>query len=556
MGAGPVLLLLALLAQTPGCGNEPETTGDGATRGAPEAARASWRPSPRSPLGTNLSFVRNFATALAFSDVFKESSPFDDPDVPDPEWNPGSNLVKDADGWVVSFPGARYWTVMRRELDEDGGGPTHYPAGDYRFSYRGAGTFSFGFDATLVHHDRAAHQALVRVKQPSTGGILLEITETDPERNGDYLREMSFRPVTAAGGDAGSTFNPWFLDSLRGFQVLRFMDWQGTNGSRQVRFADRTRPTSQTQASEQGVSIEHMVELANQLGSDPWFCIPHAADDDYVMRFARIVRDRLDPGLQAFVEYSNEVWNPGFEQNGFAAERGRQLGLGAPEDLRFYAKRSVEIFRIWEEVFGDRRRLARVLSTQNVNTWASEQILDFDVAGGEPAHRFADYLAVAPYFNGFNSNGCDPENDVQVASRLSTEEILQRARAHIPEVLAYAEQHRRLAEARRNRDGRALRLIAYEGGQHLVGFCDAENDAALTERFLAANRHPGMGEVYAVYLEGWKRIQGTLFVNFNSTGRYTKWGSWGFKEWYDQPSGPKLEALRAFAAANPRWWQE
>ena len=124
--------------------------------------------------------MRNYATALAFADVFKESSPFDDPDHRGPPDRPGSNLEKDPDGWVKSFPGARYWTIMRRELDEDGGGPTHYPAGDYRFRYRGQGSFSFGFDARLVSHDPAAGEALVRIEAPSTGGILLEVTRTDP----------------------------------------------------------------------------------------------------------------------------------------------------------------------------------------------------------------------------------------------------------------------------------------------------------------------------------------------------------------------------------------
>ena len=520
------------------------------------AARPAWRSEPLSPLGTNLADVRNYATALAFSDVFKESSPFDDPDFDDPDGIPGSNLVKDAQGWVVSFPGARYWTIMRRELDEDGGGRTHYPAGDYRFRYRGAGTFSFGFDAKLVRHDPAAHEALVRVAAPSTGGILLEVTETDPQHTGDYLREMSLRPAGSAGADAASSFNPWFLDSLRDFSVLRFMDWQATNGSRQVRFGERTRPESQTQASEQGVAVEHMVELANQLGADPWFCIPHGADDDYVRRFAELVKQRLAPERRVFVEYSNEVWNGGFEQSRYASERGRELGLGEPFGARFYARRSVEIFRIFEEVFGDTRRLGRVLATQNANPWISEQILDYRVGKLGAAYRYADYLAVAPYFGGLRSDGCDPENQVEALSRETPEAILERAAADVPRTLALAEAHKKLAETRRNAEGRPLELIAYEGGQHLVGSCGAENADALTARLLAANRHPRMKTLYLDYLAGWKRIGGRLFVTFTSTSRYTKWGSWGFSEWYDGPPGPKREALHEFVAAHPRWWQE
>jgi hypothetical protein len=284
--------------------------------------------------------------------------------------------------------------------------------------------------------------------------------------------------------------------------------------------------------------------------------MPHAADDDYVRRFARAVRERLDPDLAVFVEYSNEVWNPGFEQSRYASERGRALGLGEPENLRFYALRSVQIFRIWEEEIGDPRRLGRVLAGQNASPWASEQILDFEVPGLGPAHRFADYLAVAPYFAGLRSDGCDPENEVQDLARATPEAILERAAADVPRTLALAEQQRRLAESRRNAEGRPLALVAYEGGQHLVGTCGAENVSALTERLLAANRHPRMKALYLDYLAGWKRIGGRLFVHFTSTSRYTKWGAWGSREWYDAPPGPKGEALRAFAAANPRWWRE
>ena len=73
--------------------------------------------------------------------------------------------------------------------------------------------------------------------------------------------------------------------------------------------------------------VEVMVALANQLSADPWFCIPHMADDDYVARFAAIARDNVDPGLKIHVEYSNEVWNSGFSQATYAREQGLAEGL-------------------------------------------------------------------------------------------------------------------------------------------------------------------------------------------------------------------------------------
>src|SRR5581483_8613189 len=125
----------------------------------------------------------------------------------------------------------------------------------------------------------------------------------------------------------------------------------------------------------------------------PWFCMPHRADDDFVRRFARLVHERLDPGLKVYVEYSNEVWNYQFGQTRYAQEQGTALKLGNPENLRYYSQRSVEIFKIWESVFGRTKRLVRVLAAQAVNPWSSEQVLKW-----HDAYQHADALAIAPYF--------------------------------------------------------------------------------------------------------------------------------------------------------------
>ena len=66
----------------------------------------------------------------------------------------------------------------------------------------------------------------------------------------------------------------------------------------------------------------------------------------------------------------------------------------------------------------------------------------------------------------------------------------------------------------------------------------------------------GWKALYLDYLAGWRERGGRLFVHFSSTSRFTKWGSWGFAEWYDEKDAAKLAALRAFAAANPRWWRD
>ena len=56
-----------------------------------------------------------------------------------------------------------------------------------------------------------------------------------------------------------------------------------------------------------GASLEVMVALANALDADPWFNMPHQADDTFVRNFATYVRQHLEPGRKVYVEWANEV---------------------------------------------------------------------------------------------------------------------------------------------------------------------------------------------------------------------------------------------------------
>lgn len=98
---------------------------------------------------------------------------------------------------------------------------------------------------------------------------------------------------------------------------------------------------------------------------------------------------------------------------------------------------------------------------------------------------------------------------------------------------------------------RGLKLVSYEGGQHLVGFFGAENDNALTNLLIAANRDTRIGAAYTKYLnESWKAGGGELFVHFDSCSSYTKFGSWGAVERLDLQSTPKQNALLGFLGGS------
>ncbi|MGF1512123.1 MAG: hypothetical protein ACFB5Z_00275 [Elainellaceae cyanobacterium] len=100
-----------------------------------------------------------------------------------------------------------------------------------------------------------------------------------------------------------------------------------------------------------------------------------------------------------------------------------------------------------------------------------------------------------------------------------------------------------------------LMLVAYEGGQHLAPLHNGmENNQAVADLFIAANRDPRIKDLYQTYLERWYNQTGGLFVHFSDISDPGKWGSWGALENVYQESSPKYEALLEVAslpAASP-----
>ncbi|NJO71228.1 MAG: hypothetical protein HC825_05060 [Oscillatoriales cyanobacterium RM1_1_9] len=91
-----------------------------------------------------------------------------------------------------------------------------------------------------------------------------------------------------------------------------------------------------------------------------------------------------------------------------------------------------------------------------------------------------------------------------------------------------------------------LDLVAYEGGQHIAPRHNGmENNKAIVDLFVAANRDPRMGAVYNQYFEQWDDLTGDgLFAHFSDVSPYGKWGSWGARESLYQKSSPKYDVIQ------------
>ncbi|MGQ9519044.1 MAG: hypothetical protein ACUVTP_02985 [Candidatus Fervidibacter sp.] len=481
---------------------------------------------PRARLGMNLSGIADWNTELPFFDVFRASRPWIS-QRKGAGWGQGPKLELDEHGWVKLLePDCWAETLM---CTIDGG---HYPSGEYTVVYEGEGEIDFWNAAKVVK--RELGKVVINVGS-SKGAIFLRLLKTNPQ---NYIRNIQvIMPGFKVPDREKPCWHPAFLNRWRGVSCFRFMDWMETNGSKIARWSDRPKVEDAT-FSEKGVALEWMIDLCNRIKADAWFCMPHMADDDYIYRFAKTVKEKLDPSLKVYVEYSNEVWNGIFPQHSYAAEQGKKLGFGEKTweaAWGYTAYRSVQIFRIWEEVFGGVGRLIRVLPSQAANPYVSERILSF-----KEAYKHADALAIAPYVTFNVSPQGEPSAD-EVA-QWSVDKLLDYI-----ESVSLSQSIRWMKQQKEVADKYGLLLVAYEGGQHLIGVHGAENNEKLTKLFMEANAHQRMGQIYRQYLQAWVDIGGDLFCHFSSVSRWSKWGCWGLLQFYDEPPTPKFKAVMEWA---------
>lgn len=304
-----------------------------------------------SALGINLGGVTYYSTEIVFVDLFKHSQTWKS-QAPGKSYGQGGPLDLTEDGWVRSLAeGGQFAdSIVLSQIND------RYIGGEYTCLYDGDGEINFAHGISVLRQQPG--RINIQVK-PDQNLLSLRIVRTNPD---NPIRNI--RLILPGFEDTcdKQPFHPEFLARWAKFKVIRFMDWQRTNGSKQVSWSDRPTPNLQTQGIDSGVAPEYMIELANTLNADPWFCMPHLATDDYIRNFAQMVKKQLKPSLKVYIEYSNECWNSIFGQARYCRDKGKELALSDNDyqaQLRYYSRRAVQIFKIWEEVFGGKDRLDR-----------------------------------------------------------------------------------------------------------------------------------------------------------------------------------------------------
>ena len=479
---------------------------------------------PPFPMGMNLAGVADWSSEIIFVDAFKASRPWTS-QKEGAGFGEGGPLELDDRGWPKKLADRQFAEAL---IHMDIG--SHYPGGKYVCQFDGKGEIEF---SNAAQGKRVGPNRYEVDVDNARGFMAVRVRKTDPR---DPVRNVRLVMAGHEKTHREKPFLPEFVNRYKGFQVIRFMDWQKTNNSNDEKWDKRARVDDLTQAGMKGVALEYCLLLANTLDADPWLCIPHKADDDYVRNFAKLVKEKVNPKHKVYVEYSNETWNTIFDQSKFCLERGLALKLSDnpyEAQLRYSAQRSIEVFKIFEEVFGGKDRLVRVLAAHGAHPWTGTTAMDW-----KEAYKSADAMAIAPYFG--NAYG-DPKTADKVAA-MSVDELLDGCKKMIAANRTTNETY--AAEAKK----RGLRLMTYESGQHLVGYAGAQDHEKLTRLFHEANRHPRMRELYLEDLKNWQEVGGSTFCVFSSMGRYTKWGSWGVLEHHGQDAGkaPKWQAIQEF----------
>lgn len=482
-------------------------------------------------IGMNLSQMCYWTREIPFVDVAKASMPWVTQNAYTVEggrnpWHTGvlDSIPTDEDGYPLYLPvevkGTEAPQITATLMCH--GIEGHYPAGRYTCLYDGTGDIRFFFDATEVHREPGRIELDVK---PSNAGILMKIVRSE---KGDHIRNV--RVIMPGHEDTyvQRPFNPLFLERLRPFKVIRFMLWQRTNDSILATWEQRTKPSAYTQAGPGGVAVEYMVRLCNELGADPWFCMPHQAHDGFISEFARLVKASLRHDRKIYVEYSNEVWNPLFPQYRWVEDHGDP----SLSHARKYAAFAKHCFEIWQREFGNEKyRIVRVVSGQQAKPSVMEDIMGYLRPGD------VDAIATSGYF-GLGDKGYKELNSM--GQRATDHDVLRNVYDNMRAFeLPSMERHAKIAERH------SLPYILYEAGPSI---CPQRLGVSppYQKALWDAQRSPELSSIYREFIAACRTMNVELFMAFTFvSAQETPYGSWGHLGYLDQPveEAPKFQVL-------------
>jgi hypothetical protein len=474
------------------------------------------------PMGINLSSDVSWSTSKMWVNVAKSARDWGYVDKP---YQPNLELKLSPQGYPLSDAGLWFEGY-------------EYDPGVWQFSYQGSGEIDFAFGGKLLsvkrEPDGVVRGTFERSNKKSPNGLLipvdLKLRNIDPNNPPFNLK------IVAPGYDLNSSavYTQEFLDFIKPFKILRYMDLTETNNSQIKTWSDRFKPN----APGKGVAYEDLIELSNITHKEAWLTLPHLADDDYIRQTARLFAQQYDPSLNLYLENSNELWNNQFSQTrdlreSMMAKLIKEDGL-TPEAAKLtidqealpqkaVVDRLCHISTIFRQEFGTRAgQIKPVLAGQAANSRHLRKGLEHLVATGQQESCQLEAIAIAPYLNTPSGTDFNPVSVDEVFTEMN--------KLYEEKVKPAIVEHAQLAQKYN------LKLYAYEGGQHLNG----ENALDIKT---AAQNDPRMGKLLKDYFCFWQNSGGGDFVYFSSIDGNSKYGHWGLKTSINQGETVKHQAV-------------
>lgn len=332
-----------------------------------------------------------------------------------------SNLFIDIGGWAADSSGMPIPQSSFTPPDFTAPGATPsvpcstHPAtwgwvagGDYTIRAAGKGTVTFG---KAFNFTGAPDQAFVwPIPNPpwTYSESTFLVNKVDPA---DPLRDL--RMIGPLGDDT-SFFTPSYLESLRGFEVIRAMDWM-------IGVASAPNPYNRPPNGPMGAAAEisdwSQVDLRPGRGlrglcdlllalkkvhgkaPDLWINLPYrcatgtsatsAAANELPEAYGHYLASRLPPDVEVYVEYANEPWNYALYNN-YLVDQFQAFKIPR---YAGYGLLSAACWDAFERGFG--RNCARVLNGQYV--WPENNLVNALDALKATGKR-VDAIASAPYW--------------------------------------------------------------------------------------------------------------------------------------------------------------
>jgi len=514
--------------------------------------------SANASMGMGMAKIRDWSTGYALIDFMKQARPWKD-------WHNREDkrpYKLDDSGWVTSLAEGRTAGTVFITQPEDRA-PIFEKA---VVLYEGDGEIKYEWAARKIESESSKGRDVIALARGSALLTITAVNERNPLRNIKIIPTMFWDEF-----ERGEVFNPIWLEKIGRFDVLRYKDWQGIDDSKEERWSERVKLSDRSWTK--SAPLELIVELTQQTDTTPWINFPHKVNDEFIRESAIVLKRLLKDDQELYIEFSNEVWNWRYKQTHYASERGKQvLGsfFSSAKDAyqQWYGMRTAQMCDVFKkEVFSDSSdRIKCVMSIHSDWKGLHKSALECPSwkarAGGCYKHGI-DFLGITTYFNG-GLNG--PRKEMKEYSsileewasageyglkqafvQLRTGDKLRK----IPGLEGYdgvkAELRNRLSFWKSEADTYGLKLIAYEGGQHVTANAHLLQDKESIINFhIAVNRHAEMGAIYSELHKIWSEYTTEAHVHFLDFEIPSKWGSWGALETFTDEGSPKWDAINQY----------